>query len=114
MGRVESDRVCEARQGDCVPSVKTLADFDFGFQPSVDRKQIQELATLRFLAHGEKVILLGPPGVGKTHLAVALGMEAVAQGHNVYFITIPELLDELARDVQEVACSRQVASATWA
>ncbi len=49
------------------------------------------LATLRFLAHGENVILLGPPGVGKTHLAVALGMEAVAQGHNVYFLTVPEL-----------------------
>jgi DNA replication protein DnaC len=83
------------------PFPRTLADFDFSFQPSIDRKQIQELATLRFLAHGENVIFLGPPGVGKTHLAVALGMEAVAHAHNVYFITIPELLDELARDVQE-------------
>jgi DNA replication protein DnaC len=82
------------------PFQKTLADFDFSFQPSVDRKQIQELATLRFLAHGENVIFLGPPGVGKTHLAVALGMEAVAHGHNVYFIAVPELLDELATDVQ--------------
>jgi DNA replication protein DnaC len=50
--------------------------------------------------HGENVILLGPPGVGKTHLAIALGMEAVAHGHNVYFIAVPELLDELAHDVQ--------------
>ncbi len=83
------------------PFVKTLADFDFHFQPSIDRKQIQELATLRFLAHSENVIFLGPPGVGKTHLAVALGVEAVAHGANVYFITIPDLLDQLARDVQE-------------
>ena len=82
------------------PFHKTLADFDFSFQPSIERKQIQELATLRFLAHGENVIFLGPPGVGKTHLAVALGMEAVAHGHNVYFISVPELLDELATDVQ--------------
>ena len=90
------------------PFHKTLADFDFSFQPSIDRKQIQELATLRFLAHGENVIFLGPPGVGKTHLAVALGMEAVAQGHNVYFITIPELLDELARDAQENRLSERL------
>jgi DNA replication protein DnaC len=90
------------------PFHKTLADFDFSFQPSIDRKQIQELASLRFLAHGENVIFLGPPGVGKTHLAVALGMEAVAQGHNVYFITIPELLDELARDVQENRLSERL------
>lgn len=90
------------------PFHKTLADFDFGFQPSVDKKQIQQLASLRFLANGENVIFLGPPGVGKTHLAVALGMEAVAHGHNVYFITVPELLDELSRDVQENRLSERL------
>jgi DNA replication protein DnaC len=90
------------------PFHKTLADFDFSFQPSIDRKQIQELATLRFLANGENVVFLGPPGVGKTHLAVGLGMEAVAQGHNVYFISIPELLDELDRDAQENRLSERL------
>ena len=90
------------------PIHKTLADFDFGLQSSVDKKQIQELASLRFLANGETVIFLGPPGVGKTHLAVALGMEAVAHGPSVYFITLPELLDELARDVQENRLSERL------
>ncbi len=90
------------------PFHKTLADFDFSFQPSVDRKQIRELATLRFLSSGENVIFLGPPGVGKTHLAVALGMEAVAQGHNVYFLTVAELLDQLGRDVQENRLSERL------
>lgn len=98
-GRAERRLLAKTRLAH-FPFHKTLADFDFNFQPSVDRKQIQELATLRFLAHAENVIFLGPPGVGKTHLAVALGMEAVAHGHNVYFIALPELLDELSTDVQ--------------
>jgi DNA replication protein DnaC len=99
-GRAERRLIAKTRLAH-FPFIKTLADFDFSFQPSIDRKQIQELSTLRFLANAENVVLLGPPGVGKTHLAVALGMEAVAQGANVYFIGIPELLEQLARDVQE-------------
>jgi len=99
-GRAERRLVAKTRLAH-FPFIKTLADFDFGFQPSIDRRQVQELATLRFLAHGENVVFLGPPGVGKTHLAVALGMEAVSQGHNVYFIGIPELLEQLSRDAQE-------------
>jgi len=99
-GRAERRLIAKTRLAH-FPFIKTLADFDFSFQPSIDRKQIQELATLRFLANAENVVLLGPPGVGKTHLAVALGMEAVAHGANVYFIGIPELLAQLARDVQE-------------
>src|SRR4051812_27017313 len=55
------------------PAVKTLDDFDFRFQPSVDQKLVRELATGRFVATAENVLIFGPPGVGKTHLAVALG-----------------------------------------
>ena len=63
------------------PSRKTLASFDYGFQPSVDRKKLQDLATGRFLAHGENIVFLGPPGTGKTHWAIGLGLKAVQQGH---------------------------------
>ena len=60
------------------PIKKTLDDFDFSFQPSIDKRQIDELATMRFLENGENVVFLGPPGVGKTHLASALGRAAAA------------------------------------
>lgn len=56
------------------PFRKTLKEFDFKFQPSVDKKLLEELATLRFVHNAENVVFLGPPGVGKTHLAIALGI----------------------------------------
>ena len=66
------------------PFQKTLEQFNFGFQPSIDQRQIEELATLNFVAEGSNVVLLGPPGVGKTHLAVALGLRACLAGYAVY------------------------------
>jgi DNA replication protein DnaC len=73
------------------PFLKTLDQFDFSFQPSIDERQLRDLATLRFVAHGENVVLLGPPGVGKTHLAIALGLAAIAQGQHVHFLSAGEL-----------------------
>lgn len=84
-----------------LPFQKTLDQFDFKVQPSVDERQIQELATLRFLADGANVILLGPPGVGKTHLAVALALEALTQGASVYFTTTHDLTADLRRAYAE-------------
>jgi DNA replication protein DnaC len=83
------------------PFLKTMEQFDFAFQPSLNERQIRELATVRFVAHGENVLLLGPPGVGKTHLAIALGMAAIAQATSVYFLTVVDLLDMLHRDAKE-------------
>jgi DNA replication protein DnaC len=74
------------------PSVKTLDDFDFKFQPSVDQRLVRELATGRFLAQAENVVLFGAPGVGKTHLAIALGYLATQHGHKVRFTTAADLV----------------------
>jgi DNA replication protein DnaC len=67
------------------PSRKTLESFDCSVQPALDRKKLQELATGRVIAHGEKVVFLGPPGTGKTPLAMALGLKAVQQGSRTVF-----------------------------
>jgi DNA replication protein DnaC len=73
------------------PATWTLEDFDFGAQPKLDRKLVEELATLRFVAEAANVLLIGPPGVGKTHLAIALGQRAVAAGQRVYYTTAADL-----------------------
>jgi hypothetical protein len=70
------------------PAVRTLEEFDFKFQPSVDQKLVRELATGRFVAGAENVLLFGPPGVGKTHLAVALGRAVVEAGHSALFVLV--------------------------
>ncbi len=91
-----------------LPWVKTLEQFDFGFQPSLDRKVVRELAGLAFVERAENVILLGPPGVGKTHLAIALGVKAAEAGHRVLFLTLEALMTRLKRAAQENRLERQL------
>jgi DNA replication protein DnaC len=82
-------------------TVKTLAGFDFAFQPSLDKNRILALAELGFIDRSEVVHLVGPPGTGKSHLAVALGVEAVKAGRGVYFISLAELVGSLAQAERE-------------
>jgi DNA replication protein DnaC len=77
------------------PVIKSIESFDFDAQPTIDRKAIHTLETLAFVDRAENVVLLGPPGVGKTHLSIALGLRALQAGHRVYFVTAQDLLDQI-------------------
>src|SRR6476659_8555931 len=91
-----------------LPFVKTLDQFDFGFQPSIDEKQIRELRTLRFVHEASNVILLGPPGVGKTHLSVALAEATIQSGFGAYFMTAHDLVNDLGRAYREGRLDRRM------
>jgi DNA replication protein DnaC len=78
------------------PQIKRLEEFDFTFQPQINEKLIKELSNLDFLEEAKNVLLLGPPGVGKTHLAIALGIKAVEERKRVLFYSAEKLTEELA------------------
>jgi DNA replication protein DnaC len=90
------------------PVLKRLAEFDFAAQPSLDRRLIEELATGRFLSEGRNVVFLGPPGVGKTHLATALGVIACELGHRVYFTSALEMARKLTKAMAENRLHREM------
>jgi DNA replication protein DnaC len=90
------------------PWIKTLDQFDFDFQPSLDRRQVRELAGLSFVERAHNVIVLGPPGVGKTHLAIALGVKAVEAGYSVLFLTLEALMTRLTKAVNENRLERSL------
>jgi DNA replication protein DnaC len=79
------------------PFVKPLDSFDFGYQPSIDKKQLLQLANCHFIEHGDNILILGPPGVGKTHLCVALGLKAIEHGCRVLFTTAAQLIATLSK-----------------
>jgi DNA replication protein DnaC len=93
----EGRRVKAALQMARLPAVKTLASFDFSFQPSLDRNRILALAQLEFIDRHEVIHFVGQPGTGKSHLALALGVEAVKAGRSVYFAPLADIIDVLAK-----------------
>lgn len=94
------------------PYRKSLDDFDFAFQPTVSEKQLRELAAGAYLGRHENVLLLGPPGVGKSHLAVALGLEACRARHRVRFTTAARLVAALAEAREAATYSRRLLTYT--
>ncbi|WP_412127286.1 ATP-binding protein [Exiguobacterium undae] len=77
-----------------LPYFKTLEDFEFAFQPSINEKRVREVMTCQFIDNGFNVLLLGPPGVGKTHLAISIAAEAVTKGYRTSFITANDFVEE--------------------
>ena len=83
------------------PFVKPLETFDFAYQPSIDKRQVQTLASCHYIEHGDNVIVLGPPGVGKTHLAVSLSIKAIEAGYRVLFTSAAQLIATLTKALAE-------------
>ena len=90
------------------PYLKRLEEFDWSAQPGIDRRLIDELATGRFVYEGRNVILLGPPGVGKTHLGIALAVMTAERGHRVYFTTAMEAARRLSKAISENRLHREL------
>ncbi len=101
LGLRETRRVRAALKMGRLLTIKTLAGFDFSFQPSLDRGRIMAIAQLDFVDRHEVVHFLGQPGCGKTHLAIALAVEAVQAGRSVYFTTLAELVGSLVKAERE-------------
>jgi DNA replication protein DnaC len=97
----ESRRIKMALQTARLGTIKTLASYDFSFQPSLDKNRVMALAQLEFIGRKQCVHLLGPPGTGKSHLAVALGVEAIKAGKSVYFSTLADIISSLQKAQRE-------------
>ena len=78
-----------------IDTQKTLDDFDFNYQPELNKRQIMDIASCRFINENKNIVLMGKPGVGKTHIANAIGLEAIKQGYTVLFLDINDLIDKI-------------------
>lgn len=94
----EDRRIATSLKLASLPFVKTIDEYDCAFHPDLDKTQVMSLFDLTFLSRQENVLLLGPPGVGKTHLAVALAVKVAQAGHSIYFTTMADLVTKLKED----------------
>ena len=101
----EENRILRWIQIAKFPFVKTLENFNFEAQPKIDEKLIKSLVSCRFVGKGENIVFLGPPGVGKTHLSISIGIEAINLGYEVRFIGLDKLIDEVDKYNHDVTGS---------
>lgn len=94
------------------PYTKTTEDFDFSYQPSINKKEIEDYATLRFMENNENILFIGSPGTGKTHLATAIGVEAAMHRKSVYFISSQDLMIQLKKAENENRLDQRLRSFT--
>jgi DNA replication protein DnaC len=103
----EQKRISSALKASGLPYVKTIEEFDFTFQPGIERRQVMNLFDCEFIERKENVIFLGPPGVGKTHLAAALLVKAASCGQSIHFTTMSELIYKLRLDREAARVGRR-------
>ena len=90
------------------PNHKTIEEYNFNYQPSLNKREIYNLATCEFIRNKENIAFIGPSGTGKTHLSVAIGVNAISQGYNVLFSTVNQMLDDLYMARADNSLSRKI------
>ena len=103
----EQRRIETALKISGLPFIKSIDEFDFTFHPKLDRQQVMSLFDLTFIRQNGNVIFLGPPGVGKTHLAVSLALKACQAGLSIYFTTMDDLIVKLKKDQEAGRTGKQ-------
>ena len=122
LDRLTDEEVCQKEQkrltsvlrSSGLPYVKTIDEFDFAFQPGIDKREVMSLFDLTFIERRDNIIFLGPPGVGKTHLAGALAVKAAQCGHTICFTTMSELIRKLRMDRETGSIGKNRRSYQWA